>query len=189
MKNPRAFTLVETLVAIAVLTISITIPFISAEKALLASYQARDQLVASSLAQEGVEFIRSVRDSNAIAIYYGASRTWLAGFDGTQGPYATYANCTAAGAFCAVDASYPSIISCSGMACSNHPVDVDSNGWYNQTGHISGGGYVTQFFRAVQFTNVNAHEEKVTVTVTWTTAHVAHTVQVVDYLDNWETNS
>ncbi len=67
MKSPRGFTLVETLVAIAIITLAITAPFITITSSIILSYSARDDLVASALAQEGIEQIIAIRDDDFLA--------------------------------------------------------------------------------------------------------------------------
>ena len=66
-KNSRAFTLVETLVAIAILMISISGPLAVAHKALTAALYAKDQSTASFLAQEGMEVIKNLKDNGAVS--------------------------------------------------------------------------------------------------------------------------
>ena len=60
----KAFTLVETLVAISIIMIAIAGPFQVIEHALASAQISRDELIGNSLAQEGVEYVRSVRDGN-----------------------------------------------------------------------------------------------------------------------------
>lgn len=60
IKN-KGFTLVETLVAIAILMISIAGPLTIANKSLTAAVYARDQVEASFIAQEVVEKIKNDR--------------------------------------------------------------------------------------------------------------------------------
>jgi len=66
MKNNqnKAFTIVETLVAISVLMIAIAGPLTVANKAYTAALDARNQSAASFLAQEGLEYINNVKDNN-----------------------------------------------------------------------------------------------------------------------------
>lgn len=59
----RGFTIVETLVAIAVLMIAITGPLVIASKGLTAALYSKDQMIASFLAQESMEIIKNLRDS------------------------------------------------------------------------------------------------------------------------------
>ncbi len=58
----RGFTILETLVAIAILTLSLTAPMAIVAQALQSSYYARDQVTAYYLAQEAIEFLRNKRD-------------------------------------------------------------------------------------------------------------------------------
>jgi prepilin-type N-terminal cleavage/methylation domain-containing protein len=62
------FTLVETLVAIAILMIAIAGPLTVAEKGLSAAIYARDHLIGSYLAQDGMESIKNIVDTNQIYI-------------------------------------------------------------------------------------------------------------------------
>jgi len=69
MKRFKAFTLIETLVAITILTLAISGAFFAANSALVAANIARDQLTASYLAQEGIEYVRWVRDDGYLTAY------------------------------------------------------------------------------------------------------------------------
>jgi type II secretory pathway pseudopilin PulG len=60
----KAFTIIETLVAITILMIAISGPLTSAFRALTASVAARDQMTANFLAQEAIEYVRNVKDNN-----------------------------------------------------------------------------------------------------------------------------
>lgn len=57
------FTILETLVAIAILILAITAPLAIIAQALRSSYYARDQVTAYYLAQEAIEFLRNRRDN------------------------------------------------------------------------------------------------------------------------------
>ena len=77
---PSGFTLVETLVAVAILMIAIAGPLTVAEKGLSASIYARDQLMASYLAQDAMEYIRNIVDTNQIIMHETPNPdniTWL----------------------------------------------------------------------------------------------------------------
>lgn len=64
-KKTGGFTIVETLVAITVLMIAIAGPLVIASKGLTAALYAKDQMIASLLAQESMEVIKNIR-SNVI---------------------------------------------------------------------------------------------------------------------------
>ncbi len=67
LKNNKGFTIIETLVAVAILMISIAGPLTIAQKGLTAAIYARDQITAAFLAQENMELIRSNIDSLNLA--------------------------------------------------------------------------------------------------------------------------
>lgn len=62
------FSLVETLVAISLLTIAIVAPMALTAQSLQSAYYARDQITAFYLAQEAIESIRALRDSQVLQI-------------------------------------------------------------------------------------------------------------------------
>lgn len=64
------FTLIETMVAITILTLAVSGAFFTANSSLVAANIARDQLTASYLAQEGIEYVRMLRDNAYLAAYY-----------------------------------------------------------------------------------------------------------------------
>jgi prepilin-type N-terminal cleavage/methylation domain-containing protein len=68
------FTLIETLVAVSILTIAVMAPMTLATKSLSSAYYARDQVTAYHLAQEGLETVRSVRDANILVALSGTPR-------------------------------------------------------------------------------------------------------------------
>lgn len=66
-KWSRGFTLIETLVAVLMLTLALAGPLTIASKGLLASLVAKDQFIAFYLAQDAVEYVRYLRDSSCLA--------------------------------------------------------------------------------------------------------------------------
>jgi prepilin-type N-terminal cleavage/methylation domain-containing protein len=65
MNKNKGFTLVETLVAVAILVIATLGPLAIASQGITSAAYAKDQITAFYLAQEGIEYVRYVRDSNA----------------------------------------------------------------------------------------------------------------------------
>lgn len=164
------------MVAIAILAIALVGPFVAVQTALTASYVARDQLVASALAQEGMEYIRSIRDNNFLN-----GRTWMDGFP----TYTCYGVSPAH--YCTIDPTLGDIHT-SSLAMSSYPslssvpfLYVSSTGLYNHQNT----GVLTRFKRTVQMRLLNANEVEVTVVVSWTTARQTYSVTVVDNLQNW----
>lgn len=66
LKFQKSFTLLEVLIAIFALTIGVMAAFGSVSQTISATTFARDRLIASYLAQEGVEIVKNIRDSNWI---------------------------------------------------------------------------------------------------------------------------
>ncbi len=171
--SSRGFTLVETLVAIAIIMIAIVGPFYSVQQAIMVAYTSRDQLIASSLAQEAAEYIYFLRDNN-----YLATRGWTTYIDKCTSTYG-----------CVVDPSQHdqtlgdpttnSVVACSSGGCP--ALKLSSAGIYTQ----SGSSTTTRFTRTVKVVAVSGTQIQVTVQVAWITEHVAHTVVVTENLYNW----
>lgn len=166
----KGFTLIETMVALSVLLISVVGPISLIGNSLHNIYYARDQVVAINLAQEGVELVRRVRDTNKLS-----GLSWNADID-VPGCYIVDSG--------KVDAS--GFVSFFGLApCSPQQVYSDGTmGLYRQ-GSIAG-ATTSQFSRIVKIDSVpsNADEMKVTSTVTWKTGNTAGTITVADHLFN-----
>lgn len=169
------FTLVETLIAIAIISIAITGPFQVVQSVLQTSYTARDELIAAALAQEGMEYVRQVRDSNGLYNNnHGGGRNWLEGFNGTAGPDC-FTNA------CVVDVGQQTKVSCGNMTCTGLPLYLSTDSLYTQVVTAN----PTRFTRKVNFANTgNPSEALVTVTVSWT-YHGAHSVVLTEDLTDW----
>jgi prepilin-type N-terminal cleavage/methylation domain-containing protein len=122
-KIGRGFTLVETLMAVLLLSLAIAGPLTIASKSLQATLIAKDQDTAFYLAQDGIEYIWWVRDTNRLQ----GNADWLAGLDGTADSVISSVDgqngdCVSSGGtqFCTVDTYANAIASCgaSGAACS-----------------------------------------------------------------------
>lgn len=72
-KKVRGFTLIETLVAISLLSVAIVAPMSLVSQSLRSAYYARDQIAAYNLAQEGIEAVRAIRDGNILQNAYGST--------------------------------------------------------------------------------------------------------------------
>ena len=165
MKNLRAFTLLETLVAVAVLLMALLGPFSIAQQSLRSAYYARDQVTAFYLAQEGIEFVRAIRDQN-----YLSGNEWLSGFDTT---------CT--NTPCVVDFPNFTYTACPAGVCP--PVRMSAaGGLYN---HES--GEVSPFTRQVTLTasDTNPSLVIVSVTISWKSAGVSRIFTLEERLFNW----
>lgn len=135
------FTIIETLVAVAILMISIAGPLTIAHKGLLAATYARDQVTASYLAQDAMEFVKNKRDNNKLA-----DKSWLTGIS----------QCISVN--CSVDTiNTDNNITVCGSSC---VLKKDNSLGYN---HSTGNN--SQFSRYFYITSNNTNPEQATLTV------------------------
>ncbi len=73
----KGFTLLETLIAIFILTLSITGPVYIASVAFRNTIDSRDNISAQYIAEEVIEVIRNKRDKNALALTTPSPTTWV----------------------------------------------------------------------------------------------------------------
>lgn len=157
--SQKGFTLIETLVAVTILMISIAGPLTIAYKSYAAAVTARDQMIASYLAQDAMEYLKHVRDNN---LFKGSSTSMLEGF-GQCG----------VNNVCTVD-TQTGIISFS----SPQLFKSDPDSWYGHSGSLK-----TPFSRSFYVTGVSnagspalPAEAKIVVTVTWRNGTVTNQV-------------
>lgn len=152
----RGFTLVETLVAITILTLAVLAPFQAIQNVINASRISKERLIAASLAQEALEYIRFVRGSNYLADRF--TYVPLDGMNGTNGPDCTGSN------KCTLDATVlpSSAFAACGATCPVLQLDP-TNGFYTQANVNN----PTIYTRSINLTQHSGYE-KATVTVTWT---------------------
>ena len=180
------FTLIETLVAITLLTVAITEPISLTTQSLESAYYARDQITAFYLAQEAIEAVRSVRDAQILQITQTANASSINIF----GPIPL------SDQLFRIDArqtdSTKAIVKCSeddlsGGACI--PLETDGTLY----GYPSGGEDPSQWTATNITRTVKAHidgsgqdEIRITVTVTWQTgAFQSRSFSISENLYRW----
>jgi len=67
-KNSAGFTLIETLVAIAILMIAIAGPLTVANQALTSALGSRNAMIATYLAQDGMESLKNIKDNKSLSL-------------------------------------------------------------------------------------------------------------------------
>lgn len=181
MKNQhRGFTLIEAMIAVTILTLATAGPLITAKNVFVASLVARDQLTASYLAQEGIEYVLAMRDDEFLASY-PSDEGWDNFIDGIE----TYC----LDSFCTVDSYFSvpmgygtgkALNACSGVC---EPLYKTSDGFYTQK---SGGNTQTIFTRTIQAVHISDNDEQIVSTVSWDHHGVLHSITIYDHLTPWK---
>lgn len=174
------FTLIETLVAVLVLMTAIAGPLTIASKGLQATLVAKDQNTAFYLAQDAIEYVRYVRDTNKLK-----GQAWLSGLDGTANGFSAVDTGLGAGACtsvngCTVDSIQDSIATCAGTGCAV----LRYNSGLNRFEYASG---ITSIYRRTVSLQVTGSEALVRVTVTWSDqGALVRTVTVNEVIEDWQ---
>lgn len=166
----HGFTLIETLVAIVVIGIGFVGALTLITSTISFMSLGSSRLIASYLAQEGVEIVRNIRDSNWLEV---PEPTWDQGLN--------YANED----FLA-DFNDSALISDNGTT----HLKIDSNGFYNYDS-----GTETIFTRKITIDRDSNCDEllnggciKVAVVVNWQQKGKDYSVSAKEYLYNWNNN-
>lgn len=181
-KAKNGFTIIETLVAIGILMVVIAGPLTVAHEGLSASIIAKDQLIASYLAQDAIEYVSYVRDRNILR-----SENWVNYFYNPFNPGIGNSNtCKTEAGGCIVDTTL--ISSSPGanirkISSSNEDITLykSTTGSYTHNDNYTR----TPFSRIVYFDPVeNDKEIRVTAIVTWTNGTVQNSVTLKKHLYN-----
>ena len=175
-KISRGFTLIETLVAVLLLVSAIVGPLTLAAKGLSAALIARDQTVAFYLAQDGVEYVRYVRDSNKLAT---PANPWLTGLS----------DCTGAGG-CTIDPTAGTVAACTGTCGYLLKYDDGSGHKYFTYNSSLGTQTPQRFLRTITLAppaSGGTTEEVLTISVSWRAQSGAtRTITVRENIFDWQ---
>lgn len=183
----KGFTLIETLIAITILTLAIAGPMVTASRAIVAAQVARDQLTASYLAQEGIEYVRAMRDNEYLAAYQaggsGVSTTAWNNFLAVSIGQCRNATCTLDPSRSMGSGSGFSLVSCLGDSCPPLYLTQLSNGAY---GYTQQEGTATPFTRTIQAIDISSSDERIVSKVSWRFHDILYSVTVTDNLTPWQ---
>lgn len=172
----KGFTILETIIAIAVVSLVIAGATSAVRTGLVGSSIAKEQVKAFYLAQEAIEVVRNKRDGNILANFNGTPTNWLAGIARVGDPCAP-------GNTCAVDASTYTLSNsgCSGWNSCPYLRQDPNTYLYGYNGAWT----ETLFRREIQIENISADEINVTVQISWTHGATTRSFKTKTLLMNW----
>ncbi len=159
--NNQGQTLIEVIVSLFIITVGIIGTLMLANYSIQAGTQSRERVQASVLAQEGIEVVKNIRDTNWIKMANGVTGvTWNSNL--SVGPVD--------------DAAYSSSF------------PINTIGKLN--GLTGANGALTNFDRTTIIDEVsspaNPDKKQVTCIVSWTNSRGLQTVKAIDYITNWQ---
>ena len=166
MKN--SFTIIEVMMAIFVLTVAVGGSFALIQQTLVAASLNQSRLTAYYLAQEGIEIVRNIRDSNWLEKRSIPTIPWDDGIAdnlsvGQSQNYLTVYN-------------EPELIS-----FEDRVLNLDEDGFYSYSA-----GTPTRFKREITIQKTSDDSFEVSVKVQWTERRRTHNIEVTDLLYNWK---
>lgn len=176
LQKNSGYTLLETLVAILILTLAVVAPMTIASRSLFSSTVAQQQVTAFTLAQEAIEGVRNVRDHNGLS-----GSPWLSSFPslGTNFTIDAVNTITVGGD------PIPTMATCSGTCA---PINYDTSSHLYQYSPVGGTNAATDFVRTVRMDAVagTADEVQVSVTVTWNVGNLNRSFTARENIFNWQ---
>jgi len=185
-QGQSGFSLFETLVAIFILMLAIAGAMSLTQKSLSASYYARDQVIASFLAQDAIEYIRNIRDK-AYNITQGQHTPELWGtYFGTYWPGSGASSSFKIDTTADPTTNPVNAFSGDGSTCqTTNLIFHSSTGIYNHDD--TDGSPPSRFYRCVTMTsNAAGNEVLLDVVVGWKTGSFpSQSIEVKDILMDW----
>jgi len=179
LNKAEGFTLVETLVAVSIFAVSILALMSVLAQGISNTNYAKQKMIATYLAQEGIEYIRNMRDTHVL---YSTNGDW--------GSFTNkFSSCKLTNNGCGIDNSFPItdsqfIFQCSSSGKKCNLYINTNNGSYSAdptSGDDSG------FIRKIQMDKIGNgdHEVKIYSTVSWTQGSGDYQITFSENLFDW----
>lgn len=171
----QGFTLVETLVALSIFTLSI-VGLISATAGGLNNVTyAKNKITAMSLSAEGIELVRNIRDTKAIAGTDGWT-DFLSPSNGGVG------DCATNPFGCLIDSENLTVAGCPSSGCPFLQKYTNGSGavYFGYQGGVD-----TSFARTIKISTVSPDEVLITSTVSWVQGAGIKSVSTQEHLMSW----
>lgn len=164
------FTLIETLVAVVIFSMTMVSLMTIASQGLKSARNSKESLMAQYFAQEGVEFVRNMRDASFLS---------LSGIDSWTDVFGT---CLDSATPCAVDYENDTLVICSASECDIRKL---TNGQYMQNTVL---GDATGFVREISISTIPGDPKEIVVEVDaiWTDGNLSRNVSRRDNLLLWQ---
>jgi len=160
-QNKNGFSLLGVIIAIFIAITGLIAILSLANYSLSAASNSKMKLIASGLAQEGIEVVRNIRESQS---------DWNEWYDGIV-------NCNYP-VQCNYQVQYNSLAL---VSYSDTPLKIDSNGLYQYDS-----GNDSPFYRKISLSKISDNEVKVVVEIKWQEKGKLHSLIAEDRLWNWK---
>jgi len=170
ISKKNGFSLIGIIVATFITLVGLVAILTLANTSLIGATTSKNKLIASGLAQEGIEIVRDIRASHANWVDW----EWYSTTAPLIHPIGTFEE------YC-IDYDDIVLVNC---AVADPPLRLDFAGLLGT--YQYGAGDDTIFYRKVTLTRKGLNEVKVEVEVGWTTKGQTHTLIVEDRLWNWK---
>ncbi|OWK26696.1 MAG: hypothetical protein US76_02650 [Parcubacteria group bacterium GW2011_GWA2_38_13b] len=158
----KGFTLLETIISVAILAAMVVGSLTLISKSMQSVSMSQNRLVASYLAQEGMEIVRNVRDNNWKNVNYPSLTNWDENLPDCE-------NC---------EMDYTTNV----LADGGDPfLRLDLSNFYNYSSGVD-----TIFKRRISLETISDRQKQVIVEIIWQYKGSDHNLAVTAFLYNWQ---
>jgi prepilin-type N-terminal cleavage/methylation domain-containing protein len=184
-KHERGFTLVESLVAISVFSLSVLAMMIVLGKGIADTEYVKKKMIATYLAQEGIEYIRNLKDDYVLyssdpSVGWNTFTGRINGCTTANGCYmddqsVSYSDST-------IPMTDMTLAACVDTTCATHPI------YYNAATarySLAAVGTNIGFTRKITLNYIDSNNARFTSTVYWIHAGLTSSVSFTENVTNW----